>query len=272
MKKFPGIDPLFIASEKNRSESDNGLYASFVQSAVDNFEIFNNFKRHPVYNQVLEHVSYEDGLVFLEEIKKQTPEFLSKIDQFKDNDIIGNADIREYEIGNISPSTLRYVKVASDLKKLFGDNIGNTIAEVGIGYGGQLLVSDKVFNFTEYHLFDLPPVLSLASKYLENHILNGSYKPYTINQHPGTINYDFVISNYAFSELPSLLQRTYIKKIFSKSEKGYLIMNSGTKQSAFRKDKLSLKELKELLPPFEILPEVPSSHPANYTIVWGHNK
>ena len=175
------------------------------------------------------------------------------------------------DIGEISPSTLRYIKVASDLRNLFGEVIGDKIAEIGVGYGGQLLIADKVLRFCQYDLFDLPPVLDLASKYLESHILNSSYNTFTINQHRGDVEYDLVISNYSFSELPSNLQKLYIKKIISKSKKGYLTMNSGQPNSIFQNDKLSLSELENIMPKFELIPENPLTHPGNYIIFWNRS-
>jgi hypothetical protein len=100
--------------------------------------------------------------------------------------------------------------------------------------------------------------------------VNGSYKPMTLNKNAGDDEYDLVISNYAFSELPSTLQRVYIKKILSKAKRGYLTMNSGLADSAFTGDKLSLQELRGLLPRFEIFDEVPLTAQNNYLIVWGH--
>ena len=121
-----------------------------------------------------------------------------------------------------------------------------------------------------YDLFDLPPVLDLSSKYLEAHLLQSSYRKFTLNQHDGQVEYDLAISNYAFSELPSKLQRLYCTKILSKSARGYLTMNSGKPNSIFQDDKLTLNELAEILPEFEILEELPQGHVGNYIIVWGH--
>jgi hypothetical protein len=47
-------------------------------------------------------------------------------------------------------------------------------------------------------------------------------------------------------------------------------MNSGLADSAFTGDKLSLQELRGLLPRFEIFDEVPLTAQNNYLIVWGH--
>ena len=84
-------------------------------------------------------------------------------------------------------------------------------------------------------------------------------------------NWDLVISNYAFSELPKSLQLDYVEKVLTRSKRGYLIMNSGKSNiSGFSKGKLTLKELEDLLPGVEILEEVPNTGPDNYVLVWGH--
>ena len=101
-------------------------------------------------------------------------------------------------------------------------------------------------------MFDLPPVLKLASKYLESHVLNSAYRLCTLNQSDGSEAYDLVISNYAFSELPSGVQTKYIEKVMLKSRRGYLTMNSGTKMSLFAKDHLLIEQLRAVLPPFEV--------------------
>lgn len=260
----------FIGSKDNRSVSDDGTYIRAVKEAIHDYSTFTKFKRDPRYTAILEHASIQQGQECFDIIQTESPNFIQRIDDFKVNDIEGGATTHNYErIGEISPSTLRYLKVASDIKKIFGEINFNKIAEVGIGYGGQLLINDKVLNFNEYHLFDLPPVLELASKYLECHILNNCYRTYTLNQHDALVEYDLSISNYAFSELPSKLQIKYIEKIFSRSKKGYLTMNSGLPNSAFQGDKLTLLDLQSLLPKFEIIAEKPLTHPGNYIIVWG---
>jgi len=261
----------FIAIEENRSESENGLYIGAVKEAVGNYAAFSKFKRNPHYRGILEHVSPEQGMEYLDIIRQQSPEFVTNIDQFKINDLVGSPVVHGYpEIGTISPTTLRYIKVASDLKSHFGDFKGEKIVEVGVGYGGQCLVYDQVATFKEYHLYDLPPVLQLVSQYLECHLLRSSYKALTLNQNNGDETYDLAISNYAFSELPSQVQVKYIEKILSRSKRGYLTMNSGMNNSCFTKNKLSLDELRRLLPAFEVFEEKPLTFANNYIIIWGH--
>ncbi len=254
----------------NRSVSDNGLYIPFVIEAASNPAIFAIFKSHPIYRNILEHVGEADGQKYLDIIRRDNPHYFNKINDLRLNDVIGQPFTCKYgEIGYISPTTLRYIKVASDLRKYFGEGF-KYVCEVGCGYGGQTLIIDKLFHIKQYCLFDLPPVLNLVSRYIESHQLNSSYKCMTINQTCGDEDYDLAISNYAFSELPALLQNLYIRKIFLKSRKGYLTMNSGLPNSAFKDDKLSLAELKELLPSFDVFEEYPLSSEGNYIIVWGH--
>ena len=46
-------------------------------------------------------------------------------------------------------------------------------------------------------------------------------------------------------------------------------MNSG-RDGGIKEDRLTLEELKDLLPEFEIFDEKPLTAPQNYVIVWGH--
>jgi hypothetical protein len=156
----------FVGAIGNRSVSDTGPYIASVQKAISNYKAFTKFKCDPRYQAILEHASKEQGDAYLEIIKSQSPSLITKINSFKENDLVGGATTYEYKgIGSISPSTLRYLKVASDSRKIFfGEFIGERVAEIGVGYGGQLLIADKVLKFKQYDLFDLPPVLSFMLK------------------------------------------------------------------------------------------------------------
>jgi putative sugar O-methyltransferase len=260
----------FVGAEDNRSVSDDGAYVEFVESALRDYSVFARFKQSPVYQKILEHVSPELGMEYLRIVAQENPALVQEIHKFKINDLVGGAAPFDYPlVGLVSPSTLRYMKVASDLQLLFGDLKGARIAEIGVGYGGQLLVLDQVWRFHSYDLFDLPPVTELAARYLESHILNGAYRKCTLNQTAGDVEYDLVISNYAFSELPSHLQLKYVEKILAKSKRGYLTMNSGLPNSPIVGDYLSVEQMRGMLPPFEISPERPASAANNYILTWG---
>jgi len=262
----------YVAAEGNRSESDNGLYVRFVERAVRSPAVFSSFRQNPYYQAILEHLSAADGKAYLAIVEQESPDLSRDMERFKINDVIGSPTTYVYDrVGRSSPTTLRYVKVASDLRRLFGDLSGAKVAEIGVGYGGQLLVLDQIFTLGMYSMFDLPPVLELVSRYLESHVLNSAYRPRTLNHSDGSEAYDLVISNYAFSELPSRVQTKYIEKIMSKARRGYLTMNSGTKTSLFAKDHLLVEQLRAMLPPFELLEERPLTADGNFILVWGRN-
>lgn len=261
--------PDFVGTNVVRSDSDDGSYIRSVKSATQNTSAFANFKRSPHYIRILEHVTEAQGLEYLDILSEQSPDLLKLIDLFKDNDIVGNPYVYKYgEFGYISPTTLRYAKVASDLQVHFGNLSGFRIAEIGAGYGGQALILDRIWKLNSHTIFDLDPVLGLISRYLECHLLNGSYNVTTLNRvNESEKPYDLVISNYAFSELPKIVQIRYIEKVLGSAKRGYLTMNSGLPDSA-HKGGLILSELKELLPSFKIIDERPSIANGNYVIVW----
>lgn len=263
----------FVGLKGKRSLSDDGRYVAFVRRALQDPRVFARFKRHPDYRAILEHVTEAYGRKYLDLLMNNDPALLARVDDIKVNDQLGDPVRVCYpEVGEISPSTLRYLYVASELRRLFGDKLGGKVAEIGVGYGGQALVNDKLFGYEEVHLFDLPPVLELTSRCLEAHVLRGSYRTTTLNQHAGDRDYELVISNYAFSELPTELQLAYVRKVMIRSKRGYLTMNSGRAGNPFVGDHLSLERLRELLPPFEVIEELPATPFNCYVIIWGHRK
>ena len=175
------MEPQFVLEKSIRSDSDNGLYINSVLQFLSDYKKFSSFKRDKNYREILEHVSFEQGLKYYQYIMDNSPEIFTHIQKYKINDLIGDPISYNYpEIGEISPTTLRYLKVAIEIKSLFGNEI-SSVAEIGVGYGGQLLISDNLIKIARYTLLDLDPVLMLAKKYLEHHDLNLSYSVSTLN-------------------------------------------------------------------------------------------
>ena len=81
-------------------------------------------------------------------------------------------------------------------------------------------------------------------------------------------NYDFVMSNYAFTELPRTVQDIYLNKIILNSKRGYITYNevTPTEFGSYKSD-----ELVEMIPGSKILQEEPLTHPKNCIIMWGTN-
>ena len=268
----PTMSRVFAHRAEYRSDSENGKYGAAVMKALTSQNAFDNFKQNRAYRKIVEHVSREHGEAYLQIVLARKDGLLQAAAEtvFKSDDV-GNPVKYRYEgmEGALSPTTLRYVKVASDLKGLFGDKIGR-VAEIGCGYGGQALVNDQLLTISHATLFDLPFVNELIRKYLNSMLLNGAYSVSTINE-ALPASYDLAISNYAISELPSVLQRKYIEKVVANAARGYLTMNSGLSGNRSA-GKLSIEQLREMLPAFEIFEEAPLTSPFNYIIVWGHDK
>jgi len=81
-------------------------------------------------------------------------------------------------------------------------------------------------------------------------------------------DYDLVLSNYAFTELPRAIQDVYLNKVILNSERGYITYNEITPRE-FNSCKSG--ELIEMIPGSRILKEEPLTHPKNCIIVWGEN-
>ena len=265
-----------ISDQNNQSLSDNGNYVNFVNKCIEENKQFKNFKNNPIYRQILEHTTYKQGLDYL---KNTDPNILQEIERFRINDNYGNPIKFFYKDLNkkISPSTLRYTKVLSDINKFFGKQF-KKVVEIGCGYGGQYIIFDQYLTIENYILFDLTEVKELIIKNLKNYNLNSKYQLGDFNQNFEQI--DLVISNYAFSELPINLQLSYLKNIISKSNHGYLTMNSGldirdiiVKQKNQNLHKnfenhLSLSQIKKYIPNAKIIDEEPLTGEGNYILIW----
>jgi hypothetical protein len=163
------------------SVSDNEAYPQLCLRASRDDRAFASFRSNPIYNVILEHVTEEQGRRYLEIISADA-ELLGAIEQFRKNDEFGGSRTFAYpSVGEISPTTLRYVKVLHDLKMLFGSLDALDICEIGIGYGGQCRIINAWFNPTSYCLVDLAPALALARRYLGNYPLAAPLVYRTVN-------------------------------------------------------------------------------------------
>lgn len=250
-------------SRLSTSLSDNQVYPNFCLRASTDLKHFSNFRRNIVYKQILEHVTFELGQEYLDEIPKN---LLMHIEKFKKNDDWGNPELFQYpKIGEVSPSTLRYVKVLGDLLKLFGDMEEYKVAEIGVGYGGQCRIINSICNPQSYTLIDLKPVLMLTQRYLDNYILKSTLDFKTMNElYPK--EYDLVISNYAFTELPRAVQDVYLQKVILNSKRGYITYNeiTPTHFNSYKRDELIAK-----ISGAQIIDEKPLTNDKNCIIVWG---
>lgn len=262
---------------RKTSMSDDNAYPVVCYMASQNEHAFRNFRRNPIYNEILEHVSEKQGQEYLDVIKKNSRMKFTDADweNFRKNDLYGNPLVFPYRINGqtveLSPTTLRYAKVLQDIAVLFDAGRIRSVAEIGIGYAGQCRMLTGFFDKIEtYSLFDLPEVLALAGKYLGKfgkgpqtgvRFVDGTGMDTTcINE-----GYDLVISNYAFSELIRSIQDAYLEKVILKSRAGYITWNS---LSCDMLDGYSLEELLQKIPGSRVIAEEPLTKEKNCIIVW----
>jgi hypothetical protein len=261
-----------IFSKSSKSDSDSTSYGAYVNRAVTDPRHFKRFRRGYSYRAILEHVDYFLGKEYLERLTSETVSVFVANPCSEKLSQIGKPRKYYYKnLGWISPTILRYLFVNQHLVRLFGKSEIKSIAEIGIGFGGQIAVILESFDLNSYTMYDLPQVAKLGEKFLgEANADLTKIKSEDIENLTPKI-YDLVLSNYAFSELPQVVQLEYTKSIFAISKRGYLTMNSGrTNLSGRSTGKMSIEELKLLIPGCEILEESPLSGPDNYILVWGH--
>lgn len=139
-----------------------------------------------------------------------------------------------------------------------------SIAEIGVGFGGQASLICMMTKPLEYTFYDIPPVLELAKRFVSELEVHGNFN-YRDGRKPTICEPDIVISNYAFSELSRPIQEEYLNHVILRSKSGYITWNN---LSANELMGYSLAELVRLIPNAEILAEKPYTHDGNAIIVW----
>lgn len=254
----------------NTSISDNGRYPDVCRKAFEDDETFSFFKKIPAYVEILEHTSYDLGMLYLYSISERYS-IDDTIEMCKDasiNDQIGGSLVQTFNLnGNqlsITPSTLRYVKVFCDLLDHFDDISSMKVVEIGGGYGGQCLVSDALSGFKSWDIVDIPEANLLQKKYLSrNNIENVKFISME-NINDLSNDYDLIISNYSFSECSRDIQDVYVEKILKNSKHGYMTMNFVSSYENVH----DYESLKVIIPNIQSLPEEPNSYPTNRVFKW----
>ena len=261
-----------FSNNQSNSDSDSTDYSNFVMLAATSDKVFGKFRRNFYYRQILEHVDYKLGLIYLQKLSDGNISNLIRHPEISALNVIG-APRRFYfkRIGFISPTLIRYQFVNQELHRFFGNLSHFNITEIGVGFGGQYAFINQNSSIKSYTMYDLPQVMQLTRKLLSRAGVDSSKITEGNITDPLTESCDLAISNYAFSELPRAIQEQYIDGVFKNSRRGYLIMNSGrTDYSGRSSGKYTLEELKELLPAFEGREESPRTGPDTNGSVCGH--
>lgn len=227
-------------------------YREFCRLAAADPAVFASFRRHPDYTRILEHVTFEQGVVYLHSLNGT---FYREAWTY--NDSVGSPVLYAFPgVGRFSPTTLRYAKCVNDLEKLFGDLSGSRVVEIGGGYGGlSRLVQDKWR--CDYTIVDLPEALGVARCYLGSLGTQASFVEPQQFVEPA----DLVISNYALSELDEAYIRSYVERVVLTSRLGYITVNgAGDLLTDLLSARLPVR-----------LEEIPLTGPGNFLLVWGTN-
>lgn len=104
------------------------------------------------------------------------------------------------------------------------------IIEIGGGYGGLCFFIHNIaplyeININSYTIFDLLEASLLQEKYLNALNIKKTYF-YQLDNFHNLKNNSFLISTYAFSEIPMSIQKEYSKKIINqKTNFGFIAWN-----------------------------------------------
>lgn len=259
----------YLKSDFKLSRSSNKNYPKYCKIASEDDFVFQNFRNNRSYTSVLEHVSPELSIKYYQALKNlnYSDDYIYSICKILDQP--GNPKKIKVSdsIDELTGSSLRYLYTGLDIKSKLNITEKIKVVEIGAGYGGQSVILDKILNIENYLFVDLKEVNLLINRFLNNFKVNFNYSFKTLeNDFRNDFEFDLIISNYAFSELPRNLQNFALNKIIKQSKSGYMIINSHNLEKNFflkRYNFYTIDELKEIIPNLLILEENPQSHKNN---------
>ena len=229
-------------------------YNNFLKK-IDIASISNiHFKQNNDYCGILEHVSYELGLNYLNLINTEFKNinYETIVEFISLNDKYGNPKIFNYSLMNnnitCSPTTLRYIYHALVILSHYKNTSCENIAEVGCGYGGLCLAINYFskllsIKINEYNLIDLPEPCKLIEGYLNLHKNNihtnitiHSSETYGENVKNNNL---FFISNYCYTEIDKEHNLMYSTKLLPKTSNGFITWQNGGNSGAYPVQKCS---------------------------------
>ena len=226
----------------------------YLDECVSARENLANFKRGRGFSKILGNDLRRESVArsFMNYLRVNFPELISRVDLFKINDIYGAPYIYSLYGVDISPGTLRYMKVLSDVIHFEPQSV----VEIGSGYGGQALVITKWFEDAQYTLIDLQEPLLLAKHYLDQTCPGGKFV-YFSTKDIEVRNYDLVISDYCLSEFDEKGVAFYIDHVIKHCKCGYFSVNV---PEGGRRNYL-LDRLREVFDEVKVKDEYPKTSP-----------
>lgn len=221
------------------------LYTNYLESVKKSTDAdLTHFKSTGRYNDVLEHLSPENGQQYLQNILREFPEISKETiyEYVSLNDRYGSP--HQYFFADLgracSPTSLRYVYHALLILTDIQEHKNKQIVEIGCGYGG-LFLAIQFFakrwandcHIEHYHFIDLPDVGGLIQKYLALHqeSIDIPYSIHSSEQYGEDISSDdnnslFLISNYCLTEIDTVHRQRYLNVLFPKVHSGFIVWQS----------------------------------------------
>lgn len=196
-------------------------YLDLCRWATEDNEVFANFRRMSPMNMIVENSPEKSGWEYFNTIYNKFNWLMLHMGKFKTSDLIGDPKTFMYPIGEMSPTTLRYIKTLGDIDKFFGPLDEMRIAEIGGGYGGLCKIIHDRYKPKEYIIYDLPVAQALQEKFLSKFDVPCGF-PNLQNEAP---EIDLLIAMYSWSELSHDLQNEYLTKVISKAKNCYIMLN-----------------------------------------------
>jgi hypothetical protein len=222
------------------AESDYSKYVEYVKQICDSGNL-ENFKNHRAYGDILEHVSYEHGLEYLECIKTKTPYKMKDVVLFcLKNDSVGLPRRSEYVFEGygkmkVSPTSLRYVYQSHLILKHLQSlgNIGEVV-EIGGGYGGLCVALYHFAGYFQdvkmkrYTIIDLTEVIRIQGLFHRAIGIREDIQYVDASTYGKDIEACgmFCISNYCYSEISGENQHQYRYWLFPKVSHGFMCWNN----------------------------------------------
>jgi hypothetical protein len=252
------------SSTNRTSISDIPQYTEICAAAASNPTILSVFKKCFEYRLVLEHVTRSQAIQYLEFINHDQ-DILSTIKKVSKVEIGSPITYPFRDLGELSPTQIRYGKILKDISILFVDLHNFDIVEVGIGNGGLAAQISTQFELNSYRLVDLSEVLDLTQQTLKPFIELTNFEFIKPSEVTVSVT-DLFISNYAFSELHKEVQDFYFENYILHAKSGFMLYNHIHENPEIS---YSAQDIADRIPGSLVLKENPLTFAGNVLIVWG---
>lgn len=223
--------------ERWSHEKDSRKYDNYVNDIKRNLLLDNDdmdFKSCKYYRTVVLLFNKEDAENIFKNYNNKFTQFNQKylFNLCQNVDKLGKPMKEQTFLGMTEPANIKYIfhaiEILNRAKMLNLNNID--FIEIGGGYGGlayfiKNIAESEYFNIkiNSYTIFDLPEAGRLQKRV--SNFFNLDLSTADINSDYKIEDNNFLISNYAFSEIRESHKKLYMEKIFPTCSHGFLTWN-----------------------------------------------